>query len=81
MVIVCSNEKEFVSYFISKHHMYKRTFVAPSSDNNFKDYLISKFSQSSQAAMDLSSLTGEGIPASIVDYEGSVHLTDCMCSV
>lgn len=67
LVIVCSNEAESMSYFISKLHMFKRTYFAPSNDDDFKKYLVSKFSKSFQIAH---SDAEKRIPASVVDYEG-----------
>ena len=48
--------------------------MTPSSDSDFKDYLISKFSKSSQAVKDPKSQTDESSPASIVDYEGYISV-------
>ena len=60
-----------MSYFISKLHMYKRAYIAPSSDDDFKEYLISKFSKASKIVQDhASSEMDNDCPASIVDYEG-----------
>ena len=69
LVIICSNEEEELSYFISKLHIYKRAFVVPSIVQDYKDYLASKFIRSTQEVMDPSTQADGCIPASDVDSE------------
>lgn len=48
IVIICSNEEEEKSYFISKLHVYKRPYVFQTSSEDFQDYLIYHFTKQVQ---------------------------------
>lgn len=58
-----------MSYFISKLHIYKQAYVAPSSVKDYKDYLAGKFCISPQEVIDPSTQAYKSVPASVVDFE------------
>lgn len=47
-MIICSNEEEEKSYFISKLHVHKRPYVFQTSSKEFEDYLICHFTKQVQ---------------------------------
>lgn len=65
LVLICSNEDEEMSHFISKLHLSRRVFMPQSGVGQitYKSYLASKFT------------VGGDCPASTVDHEKYV-----MCS-
>ena len=50
IVIICSNEEEDTSYFISKLHLYRRPFVFQTSAKELEDYLLDHFTKQVQKA-------------------------------
>lgn len=70
LVIVCSNEEEEMSHFISKLHLFRRPFIPRSDPKDYRNYLIAKFTQHSR---DFGQSTTV-IPASLVDYEKYVNI-------
>ena len=49
-MIICSNEEEDKSYFISKLHLYRRPFVFQTSTKELEDYLLDHFTKQVQKA-------------------------------
>ena len=43
LILICSSEKEEMSHFISKLHLYREYFKPLDADNEYRDYLASKF--------------------------------------
>ena len=69
-MIICSNEEEEKSYFISKLHVYKRPFVPQPLVEEFKHFLINHFTKKIQKAEQPS----HDSMASIVDCSKYVYL-------
>ena len=66
LVIITSDEKEEMSHFISKLHLYRRPFMTRIENNEFRNYLAIKATQQVQSAY------SSAVPASVVDYEKCV---------
>lgn len=66
LAIICSNEEESKSHFISKLHLFRRPFVPPTDIQRFKHYLASKFTRKPEEVDSV--ITS----AAVVDYEWCV---------
>ena len=62
LVIICSNEGEEKSHFISKLKLHRQPFVPKETVKDYKKYLADHFTGHAQ-------LTGVGISASKIDHE------------
>lgn len=70
-MIITSDEKEEMSHFISKLHLYRRPFMTRIDNNDFRNYLAIKLTQQAQ---------GDAVPASVVDYQKFVVLNQLLSS-
>ena len=71
-MIICSNEGEEKSHFISKLHLFKRHYVCPSDPQEYQNYLLTKFTRQSKKWNESTFRDEAPVPASVVDYEGYV---------
>ena len=71
LVIICSNEEESKSHFISKLHLFRRPSVPPNDLQRFKHYLASKFIRKPK---EVAESTSKATSASVVDYEKCVYV-------
>lgn len=71
LVIICSNEEEEKSYFISKLHLFKRPYVTQKDVVEIKYYLLNHFTKqvqkSGKSSYDVANM------ASVVDCIKYVH--------
>ena len=68
LVIICSNEEEEKSHFISKLHLYRRPFIPKSDIQEYKKYLAIHFTHQTREQ-------GNFFPASVMDFEQYVLFT------
>ena len=75
LVIICSNEDEEKSHFISKLHLFKRTHIPPSDIQLYRKYLITHFTNQTLNEEASATQYDASLSASIVDNDKYVHIT------
>jgi hypothetical protein len=66
IVVICSNEDEGKSYFISKLHLFRRPYVPETNIKEFEHYLVNHFTKQVQKSTKSSQDVGN--MASVVDF-------------
>ena len=68
-MIICSNEEEEKSHFISKLYQFRRQYVPSFDEQNYKDYLAEHFTNKNHDMDDLIFQADSCMAASSVDHE------------
>ena len=68
-MIICSNEEEEKSHFISKLHLFRRHFVTRTDLQEYRRYLTEHFTSQIQIEESSTSQYGTNTSASVVDHE------------